>query len=92
MMPLTKYILIAAAILVGAAVAADAQGQYAPPPQIPSYPYYRAYQPYPYNWAPVAPGYYGGQIFVPSRNAAPPSWNYDPYTNGLAPQKAIPAG
>ena len=36
------------------------------------------YQPYPYYRVPEVP---------PSRNPAPPSWNYDPYTSGLTPQK-----
>jgi hypothetical protein len=91
-MTLTKYFLMSATIVVGATVAANAQGQYGAPPQPAPYPYDRAYQPYPYNWAPVVPGYSGGTVFVPSRNAAPPSWNYDPYTDGSTPQKAIPTG
>ena len=82
-MTLTKYVLMGATILVGATVAANAQGQYAAPPQRPSNPYGRAYQPYPYYRVPEAP---------PSGNPAPPSWNYDPYTNGSTPQKAISAG
>jgi hypothetical protein len=71
----TKHVLIAAAFLIGAMPAADAQ-----------YPYQYSYQ-YQYPAPPTVYTYpflppVAVRPYVPT---TPPEWSYDPYTSGLGP-------
>jgi hypothetical protein len=69
-MPATRYILMAAALLIGATAAANAQYPY-PYTQPPQTAYAYPFLP------PVAV-----QPYVPT---TPPHWSYNPYTSGLGP-------
>src|SRR5947199_10477533 len=74
-----KAIAAGALLTVGTGFAADAQSQYQANPYNPP-PYARApyNQPYPYN--PAQP-YPRAQPYNPVP-ARPPSWSFDPYTDG----------
>jgi hypothetical protein len=76
-----RTMFIGAAILASATGVANAQWQYPTPPQFAANPYEQTSQPY--------PSYRDNQAFQPHLNgyvpATPPSWSFDPYTNGLSP-------
>jgi len=70
-------------LLLGATAAAEAQRPYQPPaagPWQPPYavlPSYRPAPQYPAGYAPAPP--------TRPSSGVPPSWNYDPYTDGTVP-------